>query len=63
LSRITRSNVTGLAHETSFEQSAMAVALHAQGQWAAARELYEQAFDVAHELGTPFEMGTAAVAA
>jgi tetratricopeptide (TPR) repeat protein len=37
----------------------LAVAVHARGQWTAARELYEEALDVARELGTPFEMGRA----
>ncbi len=39
--------------------SQLAVALHAQDQCTAARELYEQALAVARELGTPFEIGHA----
>jgi non-specific serine/threonine protein kinase len=34
-------------------------ALHAQGRWDAARECYEEALEVARELGTAFEIGLA----
>jgi len=39
--------------------SRLATALHRQGNWAAARELYEQLLVVARELGTPWQMGFA----
>jgi len=37
----------------------LAMALHAQGRWEAARGSYEQALEMARELGTPFEIGNA----
>src|SRR5258705_13337748 len=36
----------------------LAVVLHRQGQWAAARELFEQALAMARELGGAWEIGT-----
>jgi len=43
----------GLAH--------LAAAVHGQGRWAAARELYEQQLVVARELGTPWQIGFALI--
>ena len=39
--------------------STLAVAVHGQGRWAEARELFEQALEVAREQGTPFGIGHA----
>jgi non-specific serine/threonine protein kinase len=39
--------------------SRLAAALHRQGNWAAARELYEELLVVARELGTPWQIGFA----
>ena len=39
----------------------LAIALHSQSRWAAARELYEQALDVARELATPWHLGFALI--
>jgi predicted ATPase/DNA-binding winged helix-turn-helix (wHTH) protein len=37
----------------------LAIALQRRGQWAGAREFYEQSLALARELGTPWEIGTA----
>jgi tetratricopeptide (TPR) repeat protein len=55
---VDRARATGDRRLLYANLSTLAVALHAQGQWAAARELYEQALEVARELGTPWEIGS-----
>jgi predicted ATPase len=50
---------TGSRVNLSFSLDYLAIALHEQGKWAAAREFYDQALVVAHELGTPWEIGDA----
>jgi predicted ATPase len=56
---VDRARATGDRRLLCANLSTLAVALHAQGQWAAAREWYEQALEVARELGTPWEIGHA----
>jgi non-specific serine/threonine protein kinase len=56
---IDRARVTGDRQLLYGSLGNLAIALHAQGQSAAAYELFEQALEVARELGTPFEIGNA----
>jgi len=55
---IDRARATGNRRLLLSSLGDLAIALHQQGQWAAARELYEQTLAVARELGTPWEIGS-----